>query len=75
MTPASHRGSKFFQILSFGLTCMEISCEDGNKGNAVAQQFSSSPNLLPPSCSSIILEEALEIQLHTLSLVYHYTAP
>lgn len=70
VAPISHNGSKHFQILSFGLPCVGISCEDRNTGNAMAQQFSSSPNVLPLSCWSSISEEALENQLHTLPLVY-----
>lgn len=70
VAPVSHNCSKYFQILSFGLPGVEISCEDGNTGNAMEQQFSNSPNLLPLSCWLSISEEALENQLHTLPLVY-----
>lgn len=71
MSTVSHSGSKFFQILSFGLTCVGISWEDGNKGHAMAQQFSSSPNLLPPSCSSIILEGSIRNRTaHITTRVY-----
>ena len=40
VAPVSHNGSKYFQILSFGLPCMAISCEDANTRKAMAQQFS-----------------------------------
>jgi len=68
--PVSHNGSKHFQTLSLGLPCVGIGCEDGNTGKAMAQQLSNSPNLLPASRCSSILQKALDNQLHALPLVH-----